>query len=196
LIDQLKQTSPTVVEELMPGLMKLADIQHVLQLLLREDIPIRQLSTILETLGDNAQRLKDPMLLTEYVRHRLARTISQRFRDNQQRLHVVTLDPAMEDRIAASMEHTDRGLLIRMSPPVIEATCQQIAIQIKKLEQAGRPRILLVSPRIRPAVRQITQNYLPDLRVLSYNEVTRDTQLEAIGLVSDSSLNGGQPKAA
>jgi flagellar biosynthesis protein FlhA len=196
LIDQLKQTSPTVVEELMPGLMKLADIQHVLQLLLREDIPIRQLSTILETLGDNAQRLKDPMLLTEYVRHRLARTISQRFRDNQQRLHVVTLDPSMEDRIAASMEHTDRGLLIRMSPPVIEATCQQIAIQIKKLEQAGRPRILLVSPRIRPAVRQITQNYLPDLRVLSYNEVTRDTQLEAIGLVSDSSLNGGQSKAA
>jgi flagellar biosynthesis protein FlhA len=83
LIDQLKQSTPTVVEELIPGLMKLADVQHVLQILLREDVPIRQLGTILETLGDYAQRTKDPVLLTEYVRHRLARTISQRFRDGR-----------------------------------------------------------------------------------------------------------------
>lgn len=190
LIEQLKQSSPTVVDELIPGQMKLADVQHVLQILLREDIPIRQLGTILETLGDYAQRLKDPTLLTEYVRHRLARSISQRFRDGQQRLHVVTLDPTVEDRIAAGIEHTDRGLIIRMSPPVIEATCQQIAQQVKKLDQAGRPKVLLVSPRIRPAVRQITQNLLPDLRVLSYNEVTRDTQLEAVGVVSDSQIQG------
>lgn len=190
LIDQLKQSTPTVVEELIPGLMKLADVQHVLQILLREDIPIRQLGTILETLGDYAQRTKDPMLLNEYVRHRLARAISQRFRDGQNRLHVVTLDPAVEDRIAAGIEHTDRGLLIRMSPPVIEATCQQIAQQVRKLEQLSRPKVLLVSPRIRPAIRQITQNLLPDLRVLSYNEVTRDTQLEAVGVVSDTQIQG------
>lgn len=190
LIDQLKQSTPTVVEELIPSLMKLADVQHVLQILLREDVPIRQLGTILETLGDYAQRTKDPVLLTEYVRHRLARTISQRFRDGQNRLHVVTLDPSVEDRISAGIEHTDRGLLIRMSPPVIEATCQQIAIQVRKLEQLGRPRVLLVSPRIRPAVRQITQNLLPDLRVLSYNEVTRDTQLEAVGVVNDAQIQG------
>lgn len=190
LIEQLKQTTPTVVDELIPGLMKLADVQHVLQILLREDIPIRQLGTILETLGDYAQRTKDPLLLNEYVRHRLARSISQRFRDGQNRLHVVTLDPSVEDRIAAGIEHTDRGLMIRMSPPVIEATCQQIAQQVRKLEQLSRPKVLLVSPRIRPAVRQITQNLLPDLRVLSYNEVTRDTQLEAVGVVSDAQIQG------
>ena len=188
--DQTKQLIEQLVDELIPAQMKLADVQHVLQILLREDIPIRQLGTILETLGDYAQRLKDPTLLTEYVRHRLARSISQRFRDGQQRLHVVTLDPTVEDRIAAGIEHTDRGLIIRMSPPVIEATCQQIAQQVKKLDQAGRPKVLLVSPRIRPAVRQITQNLLPDLRVLSYNEVTRDTQLEAVGVVSDSQIQG------
>ncbi len=108
LIEQLKQTTPTVVEELIPGVMKLADVQQVLQMLLREDIPIRQLSTILETLGDHATRLKDPTLLVEYVRHRLARSISQRFRDNQQRLHVITLDPAMEDRIAAGVDQGSR----------------------------------------------------------------------------------------
>jgi flagellar biosynthesis protein FlhA len=115
LVDQLKKTSATVVDELIPGQMKLAEVQQVLQNLLREDIPIRQLSIILETLGDYAHRIKDPIWLTEYVRHRLARTISHRYRDNAGVLRVITLDPAMEDRIAAGTEQTDRGIFIRMS---------------------------------------------------------------------------------
>jgi flagellar biosynthesis protein FlhA len=185
LLDQLKKTSPTVVDELIPGVMKLADVQQVLQNLLREDIPIRQLSGILETLGDHAGRIKDPIWLTEYVRHRLARTISHRYRDSNNLLHVITLDPAVEDRIAAGTEHNDRGLFIRMSPSAIQTTCQQIAEQLRRLDQAGRPRCLLVSPRIRPSVRQITQDSLPDLRILSYNEIARDTNIEAVGMVSD-----------
>ncbi len=140
LLDQLKKTSPTVVDELIPGLMKLAEVQQVLQNLLREDVPIRQLSTILETLGDHAGRIKDPMWLTEYVRHRLARTISHRYRDSNGVLHVVTLDPAVEDRIAAGTEQSDRGLFIRMSPAAINTTCQQIAEQLKKLDNLARPR--------------------------------------------------------
>lgn len=185
LLDQLKKTSPTVVDELIPGLMKLAEVQQVLQNLLREDVPIRQLSTILETLGDHAGRIKDPMWLTEYVRHRLARTISHRYRDSNGVLHVVTLDPAVEDRIAAGTEQSDRGLFIRMSPAAINTTCQQIADQLKKLDNLARPRCLLVSPRIRASVRQISQEMLPDLRVLSYNEISRDTSIESIGMVSD-----------
>lgn len=185
LLDQLKKTSPTVVDELIPGVMKLADVQQVLQNLLREDIPIRQLSTILETLGDHAVRIKDPIWLTEYVRHRLARTISHRYRDSNLVLHVVTLDPAVEDRIAAGTEHNDRGLFIRMSPTVIQATCQAIAEQVRKLDKASRPRCILVSPRIRPSLKQITQDTLPDLRILSYNEISRDTNIESVGMVSD-----------
>jgi flagellar biosynthesis protein FlhA len=185
LIDQLKKNSPTVVDELIPSVLKLSEVQQVLQNLLREDVPIRQLSTILETLGDYATRIKDPIWLTEYVRHRLARTISHRYRDQRGVVCVLTMDPAMEDRIAAGFEHTDRGLMIRMSPAAIKQTCIQIANAIKKHEaQMERP-ILLVSPRIRQALRRITSERLPDLRILCHNEITRDTNTEAVGMVTD-----------
>jgi len=185
LIEQMKKTSPTLVDELIPGLLKLSEVQQVLQNLLREDIPIRQLGIILETLGDYAHRIKDPLWLTEYVRHRMARTISHRYRDESGTLRVITLDPAMEDRIAAGTEQTDRGVFVRMSPEAIHKTCSLISEPLKKMDQLGRPRCVLVSPKIRIALRQITQEAIPDLRVLSYNEVARDTNIESIGMVSD-----------
>jgi flagellar biosynthesis protein FlhA len=185
LIDQLKSASPTVVEELIPGLMKLSEVQTVLQMLLREDIPIRQLGVILETLGDYAPKIKDPLFLCEYVRNRLARTICQRFADANGQLHVVTMDPAMEDRIAAGFELTDRGILVRMSPQAIEITCQQIAAQLQKLRAIGQRPILLVSPRIRPALRHISQAHLPDLRIISHSEITLQTNTVSVGVVTD-----------
>jgi flagellar biosynthesis protein FlhA len=186
LIDELKTTSPAVVDELIPGQMKLGEVQQVLQMLLREQVPIRQLGTILETLGDYATRTKDTMWLAEYVRHRLARTISTRFRDATGRLHVVTLDPALEDRIAAGVEQTERGLFIRMSPPAIETTCRLIGNEVAKLSNQNHSQIVLVSPQIRPALKQLTRANLPQLIVLSYNEITRDTTIESVGLASDT----------
>ncbi len=186
LIEQLKKNSPTVVDELIPAVLKLSEVQQVLQNLLREDVPIRQLGTILETLGDYATRIKDPLWLTEYVRHRLARTISHRYRDENGVLRVVTMDPAMEDRVAAGVEQNDRGMFIRMSPAAVQLTCSQIAKAIQRLDQIGSPRIILVSPKIRIALRQITSEHLPDLRILSYNEVTRDTNTESVAMVSDA----------
>lgn len=185
LVDQLKKTTPTVVEELIPGLMKLSEVQQVLQNLLKEDIPIRQLGLILETLGDFAHRVKDPIWLTEYVRHRLARTISHRFRDANGVLKVVTLDPAVEDRIAAGAEQTDRGVFLRMSPDVVNKTCQKIADQLRKLEQQSRPLCVLVSPKIRIPLRQMTSENLPLAKILSYNEISRDTTVESVAMVSD-----------
>lgn len=123
--------------------------------------------------------------MTEYVRHRLARTISHRYRDQTGVLRVVTLDPAMEDRIAAGTEQTERGIFIRMSPDAISKTCNRIVEQVKKLDQLGKPRCVLVSPKIRVALRQITQENLPDLRILSYNEISRDTNVESIAMISD-----------
>ncbi|MEM6687928.1 MAG: flagellar biosynthesis protein FlhA [Planctomycetota bacterium] len=184
-LDELKETSPTVVEELVPGVMKVSEVQQVLHQLLREDVPVRQLGMILETLGDYAGRTKDPVWLAEYVRHRLARTISSRYRDLENRLHVIAMDPAMEDRIAAGIEHGDRGLFIRMSPAAVDATNAKIAEAIKPLVTAGHPAVLLVSPRIRPGLRQITGNALPKLRILSFNEITQDTSIESHGIVSD-----------
>jgi len=186
LIDELKQTAPAVVDELIPGIMKLAEVQQVLQMLLREAVPVRQLSAILETLGDYAGRTKDPILLTEYVRHRLARAICTRYRDDKNHLHVVTLDPALEDRIRAGFDHNEHGLFVRMSPPAVEATCRAIADQIEKLTTAGHRPIVLVSPQIRAALKQMTAPHLPQLIVLSYNEITRDTAIDSVAMVSDA----------
>jgi flagellar biosynthesis protein FlhA len=186
LIEELKKASPAVVEELIPSQMKLSEVQQVLQMLLREQVAIRQLGVILETLGDYADRTKDPIWLTEYVRHRLARTICSRYQDSDKRVFVVTLDPALEDRIAAGIEHSERGMFIRMSPPAIQATCELIAAEVAKLTRASRQPVVLVSPQIRPGLKQLTSSHLPKLVVLSYNEVTRDTKIDSVGIVADS----------
>jgi flagellar biosynthesis protein FlhA len=186
LIDELKQTAPAVVEELIPNVLKLNEVQQILQLLLREGVPIRQLSAILETLGDYAGRTKDPVLLTEYVRHRLARTICTKYRDNNGAIHVVTLDPAMEDRIRAGFDHNEKGLFIRMSPQAVEITCKLIANEVNRLVAASHPPLVLVSPQIRAALKQMTAAHLPQLVVLSYNEITRDTRIESVAMVADA----------
>ncbi len=185
LIDQLKQTQPAAVDELIPSQMKLAEVQRVLQLLLREQVPIRQLGPILETLGDYAGRTKDPILLTEYVRHRLARTICTRYRDKDSKLHVVTLDPALEDRIRAGIEHSERGLFVRMSPQAVETTARLIGAEIERLTRGNHPPVLLVSPQIRAGLKQMTAAQMPRLVILSFNEITRDTQIESHALVTD-----------
>ncbi len=186
LIDQLQETSPAVVDELIPGLLKVSEVQQILQMLLREQVPIRHLSTILETLGDYAGRSKDPILLTEYVRHRLARVICSRYRDNESRLYVVTLDPVIEDRIRAGFDHNERGLFIKLAPQAVESICQSIAAECEKLTRANKRAVVLVSPQIRAALKQLTTSHIPNLIVLSYNEVTRDTQIESVGMVTDA----------
>ena len=186
LIDELKQSSPAVVDELIPAAMKLSEVQQILQMLLREKVSIRQLGSILETLGDYAPRTKDPILLTEFVRAKLSRTISTRYRDKFNCLYVVTLDPALEDRIRAGFQHSEKGLFIRMSPQAVEATCRSIAAGVSKLTAANRAPVVLVSPQIRPALKEMTSSHLPDLVVLSYNEITRDTKIESLTMVSDA----------
>ncbi len=186
LIDELKAVSPAVVDELIPGMMKLADVQNVLQALLREDVPIRQLGIILETLGDHAGRLKDPIWLVERVRHRLARTISTRYRDARDCLHVVALSPGLEDIISEGVEHTDRGMMVRMKPEQVEQISNQIRDAVRQLVTLGHPPVLLVDPRVRPAVRHLTQASIPEMRILSYNEVTQDTTIESVGIAGNS----------
>ncbi|NUQ63473.1 MAG: flagellar biosynthesis protein FlhA [Pirellulales bacterium] len=186
LVDELKQNSPAVVDELIPGVMKLAEVQQILQMLLHEHVPIRQLATILETLGDYAPRTKDPITLTEYVRGRLARVLSTRYRDREGTLHVVTLDPALEDRIRAGFDHNERGLFIRMSPQAIEKTCRTISGEVEKLSRAGHPPVVLVSPQIRAALKKITEPHLRKLIVLSFNEITRDSRIQSVAMVADA----------
>ena len=182
LIDELKSAMPAVVEELIPGVMKLAEVQQVLQLLLREGVPIRQLGAILEALGDCAPRSKDPLVLAEYARRRLARAISTRYRDSNNRLHVVALDPSLEDKIRAGCEYSAAGLTIRLAPRTVDEICEQIGVEIDAMTAAGHQPIVLVSPDIRAAVKRLSAAHLPRLVVLSYNEITRDTQIESAAM--------------
>lgn len=186
LLEELKAESPMVVDELIPKVMKLGEVQVILQSLLREEIPIRQLALILETLGDYAPHTQDPVWLAEHVRHRLARTICTKYRNENKQLHVVTLDPAFEDRINAGIEHSDHHLHIRMAPAAIESVCDLITNQVENLVQAKKTPVILVSPQTRPGLKRITSSILPQLVVLSFSEVTRDTEIKSVGMVTDA----------
>ncbi|HEX4414952.1 MAG TPA: flagellar biosynthesis protein FlhA [Lacipirellulaceae bacterium] len=188
LIDELKTTSPTVVSELIPSVMSLAEVQSVLHLLLREQVSIRQLGVILETLGDHAPRSKDPVLLAEYVRHRVARQICTRYRNAEGELHVAAFDPALEDKIRGGFEHSERGLFVRLSPQSVESICRAVSGEMNKLAMRGHTPVVLVSPQIRAAVKRITENHLPQLVVMSFNEVTRDTKIVTLGMVADGKV--------
>lgn len=185
LIDEVKESTPTVVSELIPGVMKVAEVQQVLQGLLREEISIRQLSTILETLGDYAPKTKDSVLLVEYVRHRLARTICNKYTDAENILRVVTIDPALEDRIASGIKHSESGLEITLPPNAIGKLCTAISQQVDNLVRAGYPPVIVCAPQVRPGLKLMTNAHLTNLVVISYNEVTRDTRLDSFGVVTD-----------
>ena len=184
LLNELKQTSPAAVDELIPGVLKMPQVQQILQLLLREQVPIRQLGTILEALGDYGNKTKDAILLTEFTRARMSRTLCTKYRDDDDALNVVMLDPALEDQIRAGFEHSEQGLFIRFSPQAIDQLSKKITPEIEKLTQANLPPIILVNPQIRPALKQMTSSTLPSLIVLSYNEITRDTKINSVGMVS------------
>jgi flagellar biosynthesis protein FlhA len=158
-------------------------------------VPIRHLETILQTLGDYASRTTDPDILNEYVRHSLSRVLCQQYRDDDGKLYVITLDPALEDFVAAGVEHSDRGMLVKLSPQSIEAVVRAVGEPLKKLTSAGRRPVVLCNPGIRAALKRMTAAPLPHLAVLSFNEVTRDTQVESVALVSMPTLSQGTAKA-
>jgi flagellar biosynthesis protein FlhA len=195
LLDNLKQRSPKVVEELIPDVLKPHQVHQVLCHLLRERVPIRNLETILETLGEYSDRTKDLGLLTEFARQALARTICQQYRDKERVLRVVTLDPALEDIVAGGIEYGDRGLVIKLSPQTTEAVTRGIASQLEYLTNLGYPPIVLTTPQIRAALRQITADALSSLAVLSLNEITRDTHVESAGQVALDVLRKDQRTA-
>jgi flagellar biosynthesis protein FlhA len=127
-------------------------------------------------------------ILTEYVRHSLGRTICQQYRDRSRVLHVVTIDPALEDVLSAGFDYGERGLVVKLSPQVAEAVVHELAQRLERLVGAGHPPVVLCSPQVRAGLKQITSAALPKLAVLSLNEITRDTDVEALGQVSGHAI--------
>lgn len=188
LLDNLRDSSPKVVDELIPELLKVAQVHQILSTLLEERVPIRDLESILETLGNYADRIKDLTILVEYVRGGLARSICQQYRDESRVIHVVTLDPTLEDVMQAGFDFTERGLTTKLSPEVMEQICHGINAQLDQLTTQGHPPIVLCNPQVRAGLRLITRNALPKLAILSLNEISRDTDVEATGHVDANVL--------
>jgi flagellar biosynthesis protein FlhA len=187
LLDNLKVRLPAVVEEVVPTQIKPGELQKVLQNLLRERVPIRDLETILETVGDYASRTKDLEILSEYARHALARAICKQYVDDKDRLWCVTLDPNVEDLINGHIERSERGSSNTMPPQTAQQIVKQIAAKTQELTQTGRSAAVLCGPNIRWTLRRMVEATLPHVAVLGYNEIVPEASVEAVGMVG---LNG------
>ncbi|MCH8927753.1 MAG: flagellar biosynthesis protein FlhA [Candidatus Marinimicrobia bacterium] len=185
LINNVKETNPTVVDELIPGLLNVGTIQKVLQNLLKEKVPLKDLVYILEVLADFAPQTKDPELLTEYLRTYLAETISQTFRNEDGRLYAITLDPSVESEIvAAAVPKTGSPNEIGLPPDRIRDIYKELRPLVKRMNMEGRQAIVICSPQARPFFRALVEPTFPTMAVLSYSELTPQTELQSIGMVS------------
>ncbi len=186
LIDTLKERNAALVEEVIPNLLKVGEVQKVLQNLLRERVPIRDLETILETLGDWAAKSKDIEILTEYARNALARTICSQYRDDKNVVHCVSLDPALEDYILAGIQRTEHGSTLTIPPGRQSEFAMNARKQVERAASraAGATVAVLCSPGIRMWVRRMLEPVLPANPVLGLNEIVRGVDIQAHGVIN------------
>lgn len=184
LLDNVKETHPALVDEVVPNLLSIGDVQKVLAKLLKEKVSIRDMVTILETLADYAAYTKDTDVLTEYVRQSLSRQITQQYAPNNETLRVVTAGPSLERKIADSVQQTEHGSYLSLDPATSQSVVNNIVEQVTKLVQSGGAPILLTSPTIRMYVKQLLDRAMQDITVLSYNELEPTVEVQSIGVVN------------
>ena len=182
LIDNAKKTNQSLVDEVVPDLMGVGDIEKVLANLLRERVSIRDMATILEVLADYAQATKDTEILTEYVRHALSRQITQQYTQNNQ-LTCITIDPAIENRIAGAVQRTERGSYVSMDPDTMQKILASLGKELQKLTDMGYQPIALTSPTVRVYFRKLVERSVPGIIVLSHAEIEQSVEIQIIGVV-------------
>ncbi len=187
LVEGLKQKAPKLVEETIPAVVKLGDLQRILGALLRERVAIRDMETILEALADWGPKTKDPDILVEYVRNALRRSICHGVAtpgdDGKMRIACVTLDPALEDQIAAYIDRGQHGTTISIPARTSKAVADGVGRALERLTAAGHGAVVVASPQVRAAVKQIVEPYIPGVTVLGYNEIVSDLEVESVALV-------------
>lgn len=183
LVLNLKETHPTLVEELIPKLLAIGEVQKVLQNLLCEGISIRDLLTVFETLADYASTTRDTDILTEYVRQSLKRAISSKYFPAHETTSVVTLDPRVEQEIMASVKQSETGAYLTLDPEVSKKIMVSLKTEMQKLENLGKNPIILTSPIVRIYFKKLTEENYKDLIVISYNEVDSNVELQSVGMV-------------
>jgi flagellar biosynthesis protein FlhA len=183
LIDNLAKTYPRVVEELVPKVVSAGTIHRVLQRLLRERISIRDLLTVLETLADYAPLTKNIDILTGYVRQALARTITKQYRDSEGNISVVMLSPEIEDKISHSVQHTEFESYLTVDPNWVQKVVRSVQKYIGTFTSRGLQPIVLCSPGARIHFRKVLEKFIPNIIVLSHNEITHDVNIKSLGIV-------------
>lgn len=183
MLDKLKNTNPTIVEDIVPSVVSPAYLQKVLCLLLKEGVPIRDLQTILETIADNQHNMKDVDITTEYVRQALKRTITRRFSDGGQ-IRVLTLDTETENKIVASVKKSEQGSYLAMDPQTIQVLIASLNEQIDKVKDVVPMPIVLTSPIVRIYFKKLIDQFIPNVTVLSFSEIDNSVQIQAVGNVT------------
>ena len=183
LVENLKRTSPELVEEVVPNVVSYATLEKVLRSLLKEGVPIRDLGIILETLADALGQNRDIDAATEQVRGALARTITRRFCEDGQ-LRVVTLDAEVERKIISSLTRSEQGVYLALGSDLMQQIITQVADYVRKFNELSQPPILLVSQVIRGYFSRMITQFYPNVYVLSFNEVTSSVQIQAIGNIT------------
>ena len=184
LINNIKDNNTTLIDELVPKLMGVGEIQKVLQNLLEEGISIRDLVTIFETLADHAAVTRDPDILTEYVRQALKRAISSKYFPVGEMTNVVTVDPSIEQEIMNSVKNTEQGSYLSLDPERSKKIIESLGNELKKLEDMGKNPIVITSPIVRMYFRNLAKDYYKDIIVISYNEVESNVELQSVGMVT------------
>ena len=184
LVDNMKESNPSLVDELVPKMLGLGEIQKVLQNLLKEGISIRDLLTVFETLADYATTTRDTDILTEYVRQSLKRAISNRYFPPNETTSVITLDPKLEKEIMASVKQTEQGSYLTLDPDKTKAIMNAVGKEAQKLENLGKNAIIVTSPIVRTYFKRLTEDYYKDLIVISYNEIESNVELQSVGMVT------------
>lgn len=183
LIDNIKETHPALIEELVPKVLSIGEIQKVLANLLREGLPIRDLITIFETLADFGELIKDTDILTEYVRQALSRTITSKYAvDNK--LKVIVLDPYLEETIRNSINQTEHGTYISLDPNTAQKIYTALANEIRKFDSINQEPIVLTSPVVRLYFKKLIEHSFQNVVVLSFNEIEPTTEVQSVGTVS------------
>lgn len=172
-----------MVEELTPSVMPLGSVQEVLKNLLKEQIPIRDMATILETIADYVTTTKDTEILTEYVRQRLSRTICQKYQNTEGKIGVISFDPQLEQTIANAIHKTERGNVLAIEPLMAQKLIDKLTEVVRGSLATGYEVVLLTSSNIRSHIRHLIENTLPQVAVLSYKEVSSGVKIDSLGIV-------------
>ena len=183
MVENVKKTNPIVVDDLIPKVISIGYLQKVLANLLKEGVPIRDMETILETLGDHTNVLKDIDIATEYVRQSLKRTITHRFAEANS-LRVITLDTQIEDMIVSAVKKNEQGSYLAMAPDLIQSIVAATNDEIDKIKDVIPNVIILTSPVVRIYFKKLTEQFISNITVLSYSEIDASAQIQAIGNIS------------